>query len=70
MGYSTSDEIRYLARMAIEGISRRGKTALASESRSMLEHAEALISSGKTEEGLREAVVAQEESMRVFNSIS
>jgi len=70
MRFTMKDEIFYLARIAIEGISRRSGDSLASQLRDKLKHAETLISIGKTEDGLKEAVSAHEESMALFNSLS
>lgn len=69
MHFSMTDEIGHLARVAIDGISRRGRAVLASKARSMLERAESLLSVGETEEGLRQVVAAHEESMAVFNGM-
>lgn len=69
MRWGMTEEIAYLARIAIEGISRRGKAELVSQQRDKLQKAETLISMGKTEEGLKLAVSAQEESMKIFNRL-
>jgi len=64
-----TEEISYLARIAIEGATRRGRADLVSQQRDKIQRAETLISMGKTEEGLTEAVSAQEESMAIFNRL-
>lgn len=70
MKYGMTDEIIYLAREAIEGIVRRGKPDLAAKPRIKLEMGEALLKVGKFNDGLKLVTEAQEESMRVFNSIA
>ncbi len=69
MKYGMTDEIIYLAREAIEGIVRRGNPSLAAEPRRKLETGEAMLRVGKFNEGLKLIADAQEDSMRVFNSI-
>lgn len=69
MQWGLTEEIVYLARIAIEGITRLGKVELASQQREKLQRAETLISNDKTEEGLKQAVSVQEESMSIFNRI-
>lgn len=67
MRWGMTEEIAYLARIAIEGIARRGRADLTSKQRDRLQKAETMISRGKIEEGLKEAVAVQEESMAIFN---
>ena len=69
MKWGMTEEIRYLARVAIDGIVRRGKPDLATEPREKLEKGETLISIGKWNEGLRLVVEAQEGSMNTFDSL-
>jgi NAD(P)H-dependent FMN reductase len=69
MKYGMTDEMIYLAREAIEGIVRRGNPSLAAEPRRKLETGEALLRVGRFNEGLKLITDAQEESMRIFNSI-
>lgn len=69
MQWGMTEEIVYLARIAVEGITRRGKAELTSGQRDKLQKAETLISMGKKEEGLKLAVAAQEESMAIFNRL-
>ncbi len=69
MKYGMTDEMIYLAREAIEGIVRRGNPSLATEPRRKLESGEALLRVSRFNEGLKLITDAQEESMRIFNSI-
>ena len=69
MHFSIADEIAHLADVAIDGISRRGRSALASKSRSMLEKTKALHSMERTNEELKQTVAAHENSMAIFDGM-
>jgi len=69
MNYTIIDEILYLARSAIDAISRAGLTDQTAELVATVERAEAELRLGKLEEGLRNAVEAHERSMSLFNKM-
>ncbi|MEM2981134.1 MAG: flavodoxin family protein [Thermoproteota archaeon] len=69
MSYTVVDEILYLARSAIDAISRRGLAEQTTELAIMVDKAEAELRLGKLEEGLKNAVEAHEKSMQLFNKI-
>jgi len=69
MRYGLIDEIAFLAREAINSITRNGKPDLATEALQKLEKGEALLKLGKFEEGLELITKAHEESMKIFNSL-
>lgn len=69
MNYTIVDEILYLARSAIEAISRRGVVEQTAELAITLERAESALRLGRMEEGIKLAVEAHERSMYLFNKI-
>lgn len=69
MRYGTLDEMLYLAREAVNAISRRGRHDLAVQLMEGIERAEALRSLGLHVEALRQATEAQEASMKAYNSL-
>jgi multimeric flavodoxin WrbA len=69
MNYTIMDEVLYLAKSAIEAISKAGLTDQSTELTAMVERAEAELRLGKLEEGLRDAVEAHERSMSLFNKM-
>lgn len=70
MKYTIIDEILYLAKSAIEAISRKGKVEDTIDLRLKVKEAETQLKLGYWEEGLRIAVEVQEESMHRFNKLS
>ncbi|MGQ9597392.1 MAG: flavodoxin family protein [Thermoproteota archaeon] len=69
MGYTIIDELLYLAKSAIDALSRMGMVEQTAELAMMVEKAETELKFGKLEEGLRITVDAQEKSMYLFNKI-
>jgi len=69
MGYTVLDEVLYLARSAIEAISRMGASAQTAELQKTVEMAETALRLGELEEAMKLAVEAHEGSMHLFNKI-
>lgn len=67
MNCTIVDEILYLARSAIDAVSRRGLAEQTVELEIMVRRADTELRLGRLEEGLKKAVEAHEKSMRLFN---
>jgi len=70
MRYRIIDEILFLAKEAINGISRRGRADLIDGVKEKIEIGETLLEINKFDEALRLITEAHEESMRIFNKIA
>lgn len=69
MDWGPTEELMFLARIAIEGITQKRREELGSQAKAMLQQAETLLQEGQKKDALEKAVAAHEESMRVFNSL-